>query len=236
MLFFPQRTSLFVADNHSNVSIVSITILILKCYYSCMDAVYYLFGFLATGILVALMIGFIRPVWVSRIYRRLGKETITRKLVAGTMIPALLVSGGVMGATEPASVRLEREATEAAELQIVKDAEAKKSADAEKARTAEAARKQAAEEAAARKAAEELAEQQRLAAEKAAAEEAARVNQTTQLSSPPPSPSAPSTSSSQGTVHQGAFCSPQGATGIFSSGNGAICAPASDGRNRWQLQ
>ncbi len=47
---------------------------------------------------------------------------------------------------------------------------------------------------------------------------------------PPPSTAAPY----EGTVHPGAFCTPQGATGETSAGTPMVCEPASDGRNRWQ--
>lgn len=34
-------------------------------------------------------------------------------------------------------------------------------------------------------------------------------------------------------VHPGAFCAPEGATGVTVAGTAMICAPASDGRDRW---
>ncbi|MBP7760689.1 hypothetical protein KA093_02745 [Candidatus Saccharibacteria bacterium] len=198
-----------------------------------MDIVYYLFGIVATCVMIALTIGLIRPSLLSNIYQRIGKTNLSRKFIAGTMIPALIVSGGVMNATEPASIRLERETREAAQLQTIKDADAKKAADAEQARLADETRKQAAIEATAKQAAEEQAAQQRLEAEKAAAMEAASLSQTPEQNATTSQNPIPV---NQGAVHQGAFCSPQGAIGVFSSGNAAVCAPASDGRNRWQLQ
>ena len=54
--------------------------------------------------------------------------------------------------------------------------------------------------------------------------------------SPTPPPSQPTSPSppDEGTVHPGAFCSPQGATGHTSAGTPMVCEPASDGRDRWQ--
>jgi hypothetical protein len=46
---------------------------------------------------------------------------------------------------------------------------------------------------------------------------------------PATSPPAPS----QPVVHPGAFCAPQGATGVTTAGTSMVCGPASDGRNRW---
>ncbi len=37
-----------------------------------------------------------------------------------------------------------------------------------------------------------------------------------------------------GTVHPGSYCSPAGATGVSKSGTPMVCAPGSDGRNRWR--
>jgi hypothetical protein len=39
--------------------------------------------------------------------------------------------------------------------------------------------------------------------------------------------------SSAGTVHPGSFCDPPG-TGVSKKGKAMVCAPGSDGRNRWQ--
>ena len=39
--------------------------------------------------------------------------------------------------------------------------------------------------------------------------------------------------SSAGTVHPGSFCDPPG-TGVSKTGKAMVCAPGSDGRNRWQ--
>jgi hypothetical protein len=39
--------------------------------------------------------------------------------------------------------------------------------------------------------------------------------------------------SSVGTVHPGSFCDPPG-TGVSKKGKPMVCAPGSDGRNRWQ--
>lgn len=54
--------------------------------------------------------------------------------------------------------------------------------------------------------------------------------------SAPPAPSSPAASSlpDEGTVHPGAFCAPQGATGHTTAGTHMVCEPASDGRNRWR--
>ena len=51
-------------------------------------------------------------------------------------------------------------------------------------------------------------------------------------SSPPPPPS--TSPPDEGTVHPGAFCSPEGATGHTTAGTPMVCEPASDGRDRWQ--
>jgi hypothetical protein len=34
-------------------------------------------------------------------------------------------------------------------------------------------------------------------------------------------------------VHPGAFCAPEGDTGVTTAGTAMVCGPASDGRNRW---
>ena len=39
--------------------------------------------------------------------------------------------------------------------------------------------------------------------------------------------------SSVGTVHPGSFCDPPG-SGVSKKGKAMVCAPGSDGRNRWQ--
>ncbi|TWF75312.1 hypothetical protein FHX44_111196 [Pseudonocardia hierapolitana] len=39
--------------------------------------------------------------------------------------------------------------------------------------------------------------------------------------------------SSAGTVNPGSFCDPPG-TGVSKTGKAMVCAPASDGRNRWR--
>jgi hypothetical protein len=49
-----------------------------------------------------------------------------------------------------------------------------------------------------------------------------------------PQPQPPSSPPDEGTVHPGAFCSPEGATGHTSAGTPMVCEPASDGRDRWQ--
>ncbi|WP_205762099.1 hypothetical protein [Arthrobacter mobilis] len=105
-------------------------------------------------------------------------------------------------------------ADRAAEKAAAEKAAAKKAA-AEKA----AAKKAAAEKAAKEKAAEEKAAAEEAAAEQAAAEQAAAEQAAEQ---------APAV------VHPGAFCS--GGTGVSSTGKPMVCAPASDGRNRWQSQ
>jgi hypothetical protein len=59
------------------------------------------------------------------------------------------------------------------------------------------------------------------------------------VSTPPPTttPPNPTTTTTpppnEGTVHPGAFCSPQGATGHTTAGTPMVCEPASDGRDRW---
>ena len=50
----------------------------------------------------------------------------------------------------------------------------------------------------------------------------------------PPTPPPPSSPPDEGTVHPGAFCSPEGATGHTTAGTPMVCEPASDGRDRWQ--
>lgn len=47
-------------------------------------------------------------------------------------------------------------------------------------------------------------------------------------------PVAPAPPPNEGTVHPGAFCSPQGASGRTTAGTPMVCEPASDGRDRWQ--
>jgi len=52
----------------------------------------------------------------------------------------------------------------------------------------------------------------------------------------PPATQPPTTSSpapAAQVVHPGAFCAPQGATGVTTAGTAMVCGPASDGRNRW---
>jgi hypothetical protein len=51
---------------------------------------------------------------------------------------------------------------------------------------------------------------------------------------PHPQHSNPPSPPDEGTVHPGAFCSPEGATGHTSAGTPMVCEPASDGRDRWQ--
>jgi hypothetical protein len=45
----------------------------------------------------------------------------------------------------------------------------------------------------------------------------------------PPAPPAPAPQ----VVHPGAFCAPEGDTGVTTAGTAMVCGPASDGRNRW---
>lgn len=59
-------------------------------------------------------------------------------------------------------------------------------------------------------------------------------NQNVKPKPKPPPPPAASSPPDEGTVHPGAFCSPQGATGHTDLGTPMVCEPASDGRNRWQ--
>lgn len=49
---------------------------------------------------------------------------------------------------------------------------------------------------------------------------------------PAPQPAYEPPSTGAGTVHPGAYCS--GGTGVSKTGKPMVCAPASDGRNRWQ--
>jgi hypothetical protein len=58
----------------------------------------------------------------------------------------------------------------------------------------------------------------------------------TTAASQSPAPSAPQTSTpppAATVVHPGAFCAPEGATGVTDRGTSMVCGPASDGRNRW---
>lgn len=64
------------------------------------------------------------------------------------------------------------------------------------------------------------------------------VTKTVTASSPAPAPAAASSSAggsapAAGVVHPGAFCSPEGATGVTTAGTSMVCGPASDGRDRW---
>ena len=50
----------------------------------------------------------------------------------------------------------------------------------------------------------------------------------------PPAPEPPATDApAPPVVHPGAFCAPEGATGVTTAGTAMVCGPASDGRNRW---
>lgn len=49
---------------------------------------------------------------------------------------------------------------------------------------------------------------------------------------PAPAPVPAHAPETAGTVHPGAFC--DGGTGVSKTGKPMICAPAADGRNRWQ--
>jgi hypothetical protein len=112
----------------------------------------------------------------------------------------------------------------AAEAAAVEKAAAEKAA-AEKA----AADKAAAEKAAVGKAAADRAAAQ-LAAEQAAAQKAAEaVKPVPVVPAPAPAPAAPA---APGYVTPGAFCS--GGAGVSKTGKPMICAPAKDGRMRWQ--
>jgi hypothetical protein len=49
----------------------------------------------------------------------------------------------------------------------------------------------------------------------------------------PPATEPPATAPSPQVVHPGAFCAPEGDTGVTTAGTAMVCGPASDGRNRW---
>lgn len=225
-----------------------------------MDAIYYVTGLLVMVIIAALTLGVMKPSWAGWAYKLFKKSpaSLTRKFIIATTLPALLVSGTVLGATEPASIKAERAAREQAAITAQQEAEkieiAKKHAETKlleaQKRAAETARQKAEAE---RNAAEEkkkLAEaekQKTEAAAKAAADAQAQAqaqqSQPARVSTPTPAsqpvrtysaPAAPAPAPPN-TVHAGAYCSSAGATGVFSSGNPAICAIDSKGaRLRWQ--
>jgi hypothetical protein len=105
-----------------------------------------------------------------------------------------------------------------------------------------AAEKAAAEKAAAEKAAADKAAADKAAADQAAAQQAA-AQAAQQAAKPAPAPAAPApvapapapvapAPAAPSYVTPGAFCS--GGTGVSKTGKPMICAPATDGRNRWQ--
>ncbi|WP_377010735.1 hypothetical protein [Arthrobacter sp. GCM10027362] len=117
-------------------------------------------------------------------------------------------------AAEKAAAEKEAAEAAAAEKAAAKKAAAEKKAAEEKA----AAERAAAEEAAAEQEAAEQAAAEQAAAEQAAAEQAA----------------AEQAQQAPVYVHPGAFCS--GGVGVSKTGKPMVCAPGSDGRNRWQSQ
>lgn len=116
----------------------------------------------------------------------------------------------------------EKAAKEAAKQKAAEEAAAKEAAEKKA-----AAKKAAAEEAAAEKAAAEQGAAEQAAAEEAAAEQAA-AERAAEEAALEQSYEAPSY------VHPGSFCS--GGTGVSKTGKAMVCAPASDGRLRWQSQ
>jgi len=96
-----------------------------------------------------------------------------------------------------------------------------------------AAEKAAAEKAAAKKAAAKKAAAKKKAAEKAAAEEAAAAEAAAEQAAAEEA-AAEQAQQAPVYVHPGAFCS--GGVGVSKTGKPMVCAPASDGRNRWQSQ
>jgi hypothetical protein len=122
---------------------------------------------------------------------------------------------------------------------------AEEKAAAEKAAAEKAAADQAAAaKAAAEKAAADKAAADQAAADQAAAQQAAAAAQAAQQAAKPaPAPAAPApvapapapvapAPAAPSYVTPGAFCS--GGTGVSKTGKPMICAPATDGRNRWQ--
>ena len=96
-----------------------------------------------------------------------------------------------------------------------------------------AAEKVAADQAAAEKVAAQKAAAEQAAAEQAAAEQAAAQKAAAEQAAVPPAPvqEAPAVQPPV-FVHPGAYCS--GGTGVSKTGKPMVCAPASDGRLRWQ--
>lgn len=135
--------------------------------------------------------------------------------------------------------------TESDSKRILAEKAAAEKAAAEKA----AAEKAAAEQAAAEKAAADKAAADKAAADQAAAQQAA-AQAAQQAAKPAPAPAAPAPApaapapvapapapvapapAAPSYVTPGAFCS--GGTGVSKTGKPMICAPATDGRNRWQ--
>jgi colicin import membrane protein len=228
-----------------------------------MEVLYNTLLFIFAIAMFALPIGLIRPQWVSLLYKPFKKTAISRKFIAATMIPALIVTSGLASAVEPESVKQARRDQQAAELRVKQQAEkqaaekqqqeklakektAKIQAEEKTKKEAAAKAKQEAEakaqkekEEQAKKEAEQKAETERITKEKEQAEAAERSRQqaavqvqAAELAAPSPRPTpAPA----QATVHAGAYCSPAGATGVFSSGNPAVCAIDSKGKRlRWQ--
>jgi hypothetical protein len=103
-----------------------------------------------------------------------------------------------------------------------------------------AALKAASDKAAADKAAADKVAADKVAADKAAADQAAAAAAAAAQKAPkqaqvPAAPAAPAPAApapAPGYVHPGAFCS--GGTGISKTGKAMVCAPAKDGRLRWQ--
>jgi cell division protein FtsN len=199
-----------------------------------MNAIYTLLGFVAMALLFVLFAGLITPRWSAWAYKPLKKspESLSRKYITATAIPALILTGAGINATEPPELKAERAAREQATLVQQQKIEADKKA-------AElAAKKKAEANAKAKQEAEAAA-----AAEKAKADEAVKAASVTQTpaqtySAPVPqssTPTAPSAPPSTTYVHAGAYCAPAGATGTFTSGNPAVCALDSKGiRYRWK--
>jgi hypothetical protein len=142
--------------------------------------------------------------------------------------------------------------TESDSKRILAEKAAAEKAAAEKAAADKAAAdKAAADQAAAEKAAADKAAADKAAADQAAAQQAAAAAQAAQQAAKPaPAPAAPAPApaahapaapapapaapapAAPNYVTPGAFCS--GGTGVSKTGKPMVCAPATDGRNRWQ--
>jgi hypothetical protein len=145
-----------------------------------------------------------------------GKPIIVKKNWQVTSQDAAEGAHMAKGSTVHLGVR--NAADKAAEDKAAADKAAAEAAAAAKA----AADKVAAEKAAADQAAAQVAAEQ-AAAQQAAAQQAAK---------PAPAPAAPAVPAAPGYVTPGAFCN--GTTGVSKTGKPMVCAPASDGRMRWQ--